>query len=273
MPTLLLVADYGSDSLATAEVLLAIQQHARVHFAHFTVASHTFNTIHTGFLASQLSHDLSPREASQTVLFLNTDPRTHNKNTLANAEGEPLFLAELRNGAVVISPNAGHSLSFLKREIIKLFEAVVPAEGSQFRSRDFFPQVIGAALGREHQKWIRSPIALERIPDPPSHPIVLHTDNYGNIKTSLTVSQLDQLGVKIGDLVSIQVPNQPVLRAKFAASIFDVEPGGVVLALGSSGQNGDCYLEIAVRFNGPGTTMAATRVGHPESGTPFDVEP
>lgn len=272
MSTLIFIPDYGSDSLATAEVLLAIQRHTHVAFSHVTVAARPFNTIHTGFVAFQLYTGLSPAQAQETVLFLNTDPRTHTKKPLALADGAPLYVAELRSGAVVVSPNAGYSLSFLKQEITKMYPAAIVAQGIQFRSRDLFPQIVAAALLRDYKTVIEPPVSVEIIPDISNDPMVLHTDNYGNIKTSLTISELNAIGVMQGDLVNIMLPKKNPLTVPLVASIFDGEPAVPVLAAGSSGKNGSRYLEIAVRYNGIGTSSAAELLGFPEPGTPIGIK-
>ena len=112
--SLIIIADYCIDALATAEVILAVQRHTKVPFPVVPVAARPFNTIHTGFLLDQLERSMSPMQARQNVFFLNTDPRTHQDRGIVDAEGAPLIAAFLRSGAVAIGPNAGSTFSFLR---------------------------------------------------------------------------------------------------------------------------------------------------------------
>lgn len=265
--TLILITDYASDTLARTEVILAIKRRIQKPLDfHFALAE-KFNTIHTGFLADQLRRSLTPKEAANTIFFLNTDPRTHTKTEIPEAGGALLLVAKLTNQSLVISPNAGYCLSFIKPKISELFTVKVPNKGTQFRSRDIFPKIIAQALDSRLVKSVLKPTSIKIIPDLPKHPFVLHIDNYGNIKTSITSSKLKELNLGWGDNIGITIKNKKVARAKITKNIFADKPGRLVLAPGSSGDPLNPYFELSVRTDGYKTRSASELLGHPWPGS------
>ncbi|KKU43225.1 MAG: hypothetical protein UX60_C0032G0015 [Berkelbacteria bacterium GW2011_GWA2_46_7] len=267
---LILIADYCTDSLAVAEVELAMKRNTKAPFSFTSVASRPFNTIHTGFLLDQLDRGLNPTEAKQTVFFLNTDPRTHTKEEMPKGDGSPLFLLTLKSGAVVISPNAGYCLSFIKNRTIKCEELTLDISGTQFRSRDIFPLAVAKALeGDVPTKWRRNE-SLESIPDLQKGHYVLHVDNYGNVKTSITRKELTELGFEFGDKVIITIEKNKVL-VSVLPSIFAGKPGSLVFAPGSSGDPTDPYCELSLRFNGEVKKSAGSSVNWPEPGAKLQI--
>jgi S-adenosylmethionine hydrolase len=83
----------------------------------------------------------------------------------------------------VIGVNAGYAFSFLKNAAEEIRYAAVPREGSQFRSRDLFPQAAAAiALGRPDA--LAEAVPPGDLPDPPASAIG-YVDGYGNIKTTI----------------------------------------------------------------------------------------
>ena len=100
----------------------------------------------------------------------------------ANA-GERLAFARLPTGVRVIGVNAGHAFSFVRDAADDLRWAAVPAAGSQFRSRDLFPQA-AAAIALGHPDALAETIDPGLIPDVPECAIA-YIDGYGNLKTTL----------------------------------------------------------------------------------------
>lgn len=269
MKTLIFIADYGTDALATAEVILAIRRAAQQPFEVQTVASRPFSTIHTGFLFDQLQRHLAVKQAKDTVLFLNTDPRIHTKRAIAAAAGAPLIGVKLRNGAIAIGPNAGYTFSFVKHDIRQLITLHAGNGGSQFRSRDTFPPFIARALSRTLGRGAHGGASRVAIPDLPQAPFVLHTDNYGNVKTSYTASNVAAARIAWGDAVTVAFAVGRRLTAKVLPNIFGGKPGELVFAPGSSGDARNPYFEFSVRFNGNPRKTAAVLLGFPDSGTTF----
>lgn len=264
--SLVFIADYGTDSLTTTEVLLALRPMVLEDFTPYLVATRPFNTLHTGFLLAQLQRQLSAKQARDTVFFLNTDPRLHTKERAIRAEGSPLLAAFLNNGSIVITPNAGHCLSFVKSNIRRLITLPVEVAGSQFRSRDLFPVVVAQALNEKLLEESGSTLELAVIPDLPNFPFVLHTDNYGNIKTSFTTFDFEKLGWKYGDWVDVKIGDSEIRRLHIAETIFTCEPGELVFAPGSSGERDNPYFECSLRFNGGIGDSAGRAFRSPEPG-------
>ncbi|MDO8622266.1 MAG: SAM-dependent chlorinase/fluorinase [bacterium] len=266
MRSLIFIADYGTDPLAVTEAMIAIRQHARATFSVDVVASRPFNTVHTGFLLDQLQRGFGA-DGTHAVFYLNTDPRTQTTAATVAAAGSPLVAAQLQNGAWVITPNAGHCLSFVRGAIARLAAIHVAADGSQFRSRDVFPRAVAAALDEALTPLLGSDLPLSTIPSLSDEPVVLHYDNYGNVKTSCTQRTLSALGCSWGDEVRVRIGGHE-FRVPMLQTIFADRPGRMVLAPGSSGDVGAPYFELSVRFSGDASVSAAAEFGWPEPGTP-----
>lgn len=268
MKSLIFIPDYGIDALAVSEVLESIRRSARAPFFVHTVPARPFNTIHTSFLLQQLSRVLDTAQAKETVFFLNTDPRTHTPKAVEAAQGSPLVAAFLKNQALVLSPNAGFCLSFIKDEIGKLYEVKVAADGSQFRSRDIFATVVAQALASDIVSLLGQELSpKETIPALPEGAFVLHADNYGNIKVFLQKDSLEKQGIREGDEVKVTIGEKTVSGIRVSSTIFTIPPGSIVLAPGSSGPKDNPYYELSVRFNGNVKQSAADIFGWPEPGT------
>src|ERR687885_1100887 len=79
-----------------------------------------------------------------TLNYHNVAPREDDEEAREHNEGERLAFARLPTGVRVVGVNAGHAFSFVRDVAEELRWAAVPAEGSQFRSRDLFPQAAAA---------------------------------------------------------------------------------------------------------------------------------
>lgn len=267
MKSLVFIADYGSDALATSEVLENIRRFAGAPFFVRIIASRPFNTIHTSFLLEQLHRGMDEYQVGQTVFFLNTDPRTHTKEVVQAAGGSVFVAAYLRGGAIVLTPNAGYCLSLIKNNIEKLVEIKVAADGTQFRSRDIFSSVVAKALAEDIDSFFENELSVEeKIPNVPSGVFLLHNDNYGNMKLFLQKKELVRQGIYEGDEIAVQVGQQRKENVCVASTIFTVLPGVMALAPGSSGPKDNPYYELSVRFNGDATQSAADTFGWPEPG-------
>jgi hypothetical protein len=89
----------------------------------------------------------------------------------------------LPTGVRVIGVNAGYAFSFVRDLAVELRWAAVAASGSQFRSRDLFPEAAGAiALGQPDT--LSEEIPRSDIPDVPSN-CIAYIDGYGNLKTTM----------------------------------------------------------------------------------------
>src|SRR5919109_4167056 len=157
-----IIADYGHGDLAFAEVVQRIKLHLPDAEPVLTPVP-PFATIAAGFCIAQLG--LNPAPVG-TIIYHNVAPREDDAEARANNAGERLAFARLPTGVRVVGVNAGHAFSFVRDAAEELRWAAVPAEGSQFRSRDLFPRAAAAiAVGQ--------PDALAEVVPPADIPDVL----------------------------------------------------------------------------------------------------
>src|SRR5919108_5749152 len=170
-----IIADYGQGDLAFAEVVQRIKIYLPDAEPVLTPVP-AFSTLAAGFCIAQLGLSEAP---PGTIIYHNVATRADEEGPRNSNAGERLSYARLPTGVRVIGVNAGYALSFVRDEAEKLRWAAAPAEGSQFRSRDLFPQAAGAiALGRPQA--LAEDINPADIPDIPSDRIA-YVDGYGNL--------------------------------------------------------------------------------------------
>src|SRR5687767_14773616 len=173
------VADYGHNDLAFAEVVQRLKTHLPDAEAVLTPVP-AFATLAAGFCVAQLGLNEAP---AGTLIYHNVAPREDDTDARRGNAGERLAYARLPTGVRVIGVNAGWAFSFVRDVVAELRWAAVPAEGSQFRSRDLFPQAAGAiALGRPEA--LANVVAPGDVPDVPAARVA-YVDGYGNLKTTI----------------------------------------------------------------------------------------
>jgi S-adenosylmethionine hydrolase len=220
-----LIADYGIGDPAFTEVTQRLNQKlpsAQIH----CLSVPPFSTLATGFWNAQLG--LNPG-APQRLIYHNCAPRQDNPEARFDNEGEGLTYVKLKNEVQVVGVLAGYTLSFLKKEALQINTIQVSRGGSQFRSRDVFPQA-AAAIALGDYSLLGETISPTQIPEPPSDRVVW-IDGYGNIKTTIPASSIDlplsaKVIVRVGDVVS---------DAIYSDGSFRVPEGTLAFAPGSSG--------------------------------------
>src|SRR3954467_2197196 len=196
-----IIADYGQGDLAFAEVVQRIKSFLP-DAEPVLVPVPPFATLAAGFCIAQLG--LNPAPAG-TLIYHNVAPREDDDEARRDNAGERLAFARLPTGVRVVGVNAGHAFSFVRDAAEELRWAAVAAEGSQFRSRDLFPQAAAAiALGAPDA--LAAPIDRAAIPDVPAARVA-YIDGYGNIKT--TVAH-DPGRFRSGAAVRIRIGDQEV---------------------------------------------------------------
>ena len=150
-----LIADYGHNDLAFAEVIQRLKRHLPDAEPVLTPVP-PFATLAAGFCVAPY--------------------------------------ARLPTGVRVIGVNAGWAFSFVRDAAEELRRAAAPSEGSQFRSRDLFPQAAGAiALGRPEA--LADAMGPGDVADVPEARIA-YVDGYGNIKTTIVSSRTSARSVR-----------------------------------------------------------------------------
>ncbi len=219
------IADYGPGDLAFAEVAQRIKHRLPDAEPLYTPVP-AFATLAAGFCVAQLGLNPAP---PNTLIYHNVAPRKDDEEARAGNEGERLAFARLPTGVRVVGVNAGYAFSFVREDADELRWASVPAEGSQFRSRDLFPEAAGDIVAGISGA-LADEIDPSEIPEVPNDRIV-YVDGYGNLKTTtkhgaLAISSGTVLGARIGDVER---------EATASDGSFEVEEGELAFAPGSSG--------------------------------------
>jgi len=254
-----LVADYGHADLAFAEVIQRIR--LWIPGAEPVPTSvPAFSTLATGFCIGQLGLNAAP---PGTLIFHNVAPRADNPGLRPENAGEPLAFGLLPGGVRVIGPQAGYTFSFIRDLAQELRWVSVTGDGSQFRSRDFFPKAAADILAGSPD-ILGERIGPGVIPDIPKSEIA-YIDGYGNLKTTIRRSEIpSRLGAEMQLRIGETVNN--VIRTD---EVFGVRPGQIAFSPGSSGwtnAKGEQirWMEIFLRGG-----SAWERFGRPEVGTPI----
>ncbi len=220
-----IIADYGFGDLAFAEVVQRIKFYLPDADPVLTPVP-AFATIAAGFCIAQLGLNDSP---AGTIIYHNVAPREDDEQARAGNAGERLAFARLSTGVRVIGVNAGYAFSFVRDAAEELRWAAVPSVGSQFRSRDLFPQAAAAiALGQPDA--IAEKIPPSDIPDVPQD-CIAYIDGYGNLKTTI---KHDASNVRDGSTGRVRIGDTEQ-EAIASDGSFAVEPGQLAFAPGSSG--------------------------------------
>lgn len=236
------IADYGggyTTDHAFAEV--------RNHFYRFdqerkirTVTEHpvyAFSTIETGFWVAQ---EGLHSEHKDLVIFSNTAPR--GDITWHGEDGQYFVCGLLDNGIPIFAVNAGYNLSFVKGRLKSLWQVKVPNIGTQFRSRDYYPEATMAILMGDMGK-IGVPVDINKIVDVPPFRLA-SIDGYGNLKTTIRKSHLKESILKSKNIrVTINGYSQQIINT-LTQSPLPTKSYDLCLVQGSSGGKSSNYLEI-----------------------------
>jgi S-adenosylmethionine hydrolase len=251
-----MIADYGVGDPAFAEViqkLILLKPEVTV----IPTSVPSFSTIATGFWTAQLA---MVNAVPGAIIYTNTAPRKDTSEKREQNEGERLLYAILKNGMKIVGVNAGYCFSFIKPFISELRIVNVANKGSQFRSRDFYPEaVIGISQG--HEQFVGAIMDPNNIPDIPMNRIAW-IDGYGNLKTTTRQSDIkfnpgQPIYVTLGDMKR---------TAYFTDGTFSVREGELAFAPGSTG-GADRFMEIFLRG-----LSAWKEFGKPEVETTFTFE-
>jgi S-adenosylmethionine hydrolase len=259
-----LICDYGPGDMAWSEVLSAFRRCLPPQTHTHLTSVRPFDTIATGFILAQLSmadENLRPKDL---MVFANTAPRKDNLKARVNNAGEGLLFLTLKNGVQCVVVNSGFSLSFVKEHIQELWSTKCEDAGSQFRSRDFFPPIVGMAVAGDYSFLDQKLDPLTAIEDPPSH-VIGYIDSFGNIKTTIRQNDPKISDLRPGDRVRVRIGGF-VRTATVATGSFNIMEGDLAFAPGSSGQS-NRFWEIFQRGG-----SAATEFGQPTTGSSIHIQ-
>lgn len=248
-----LVADYGAEDLAWAEVRQSLES-SLGELDMQTVVVPAFDTHAAGFCVAQLAL----RAKAGDIVYHNVAPRRE-----GGSEPEALLATKNSEGALIVGPGSGFSWSLLEEER-DLYELLPATNTSQFRSRDLFPAAIGEAVRklRKGPGGAANPLGEKSKFSPPAveEGVVLYTDGYGNIKTSWQKAPLPE---GTSGHISIQDKSAPI---SVAPGAFTTPEGDLCLLPGSSGPKEKPYWELFLRGG-----SAAEVLGRPPGGKKIEI--
>lgn len=235
------IADYGGGH-TTDHAFSEVRNHFLRFDTDFLIREVTehpvyaFSTIETGFwIAQEGLHS----EHRNLLIFSNTAPRG---DITWHGEKRQYFVCGLLdNGIPIFAVNAGYNLSFVKDRLKGLWEVDCPNTGTQFRSRDYYPEAAMSIIGGKTD-LIGKPVDISSIADIPKFHLA-SVDGYGNLKTTIKKSHLPDNVLKSRMLrVTINGYSHFVLNTLLpgvAGRVYDL-----CLLQGSSGGKQGNYLEI-----------------------------
>lgn len=253
-----LVMDYAPGDLACAEVISALtaQIPADYHWHITSVAS--FDTVSTGFVVAQLGLQSESRRPKDTLIYANCAPRKDRREARTNNEGEGFLYGVLSNGVRVMAVNSGYSLSFVREELTELWTLNVDTGGSQFRSRDNFPNLVGEAA-RGERGFLVERLDPSKVISPPPSSAVGYVDSFGNLKTTIRDGSPEVTSLKPGQRIMVTI-NDVEMAATVAAGSFNVQEGDIAFSPGSSGHERK-YWEVFQRGGSAWHTYRKPRPG------------
>ncbi len=247
MKKIVVVADWAADTLTNQEFQSSVEGYAKnPQDVHVSFVSSTPSTIHTGFLCMQLAYtEERLGRPNETVFFLNTDPRLQATHGIEAAQGAKFQIARLTSGVVICGVNAGYDYSFVKPQIEELFVYPDIDKGSQFRSRDTLSRIVAHLADYMEAEMQLEETHTHVIPDIQKGTYYVgHVDNFGNMKTTITVDDLKGLH-EIGEAVKVTIGTE-TREAKYVKHLFAAHPGELVVYPGSSGTIANPCLEVSV---------------------------
>lgn len=257
-PTIVIISDYGTGDAAFTEVMLQLRN-LLPNAELLPQSTPPFSTLNTGFWIAQVA--LTPN-LKNTYIYSNTAPRKEDITAQANNKGERLMYAKLKNGFEIIGVNAGYNFSFVKQYIEEFTIVNVENEGSQFRSRDFYPKAVAKMLKNDYS-FKGENASTSFIPDYPPN-VIASVDGYGNIKTTTRFSQVQHF--KPGERIMVTINSQTYMGT-YTDGMFAIQHGGVAFTPGSSGYD-DKFMELIYRGH-----SAHKLFGKPTVETIFEVKP
>lgn len=204
-----------------------------------------FSTLETGFWIGQ---EALHSEHPNLVIFSNTAPR--GDIAWKGQKEQPFICALLDNGIPVFAVNAGWNLSFIKHRIVGMWRVNVPNIGTQFRSRDQYPEATMRILNGDIS-LLSEVLNPTDIPDIPQYRVA-SVDGYGNIKSTIRFSQITE-EIRVFPVLRVTIGGKSNLVLNTLISGVQgkrtQKVGDLCMVDGSSGGKKDPFVEF-IRLNG-----------------------
>ncbi len=262
------VCDYESNGLEFGEI--SVQLHRHLDHPH-SVRIHptsvpSLDTMAVGFVTAQYA--FAPHDG-QMFIYGNAAPRRQSSKAANNNMDHGIKYVRLDNGVEIINVYSEYAFGFVKDHIVEFRDIDCPEGGSQFRSRDFFPERVARLINGD-RSVLTTELNVSDIPEIPNNEVAW-TDGFGNIKTTMRKSDLDAAGFSIGQKVQV-ILNGVSMLGVIAKGGFSVDRGVLAVNAGSSGYD-DPFVELFLRVHQMKEKTAAVRFDYPEGGTPFEIKP
>lgn len=261
-PYIKILTDYPRDDLASDEVQQALTtacaQHDVDAFNIDVGAIPGMNTVVAGFKTAQLA--LNSKLGFGHVIHTNCAPR---KNIISKeSKGEGVVLGILPNGVCLLTVSSGYSLApfynLIQSGQVQFFKTKIPDSGSQFRSRDYFPdatarlarhlQDVVAEKGEDYVakaittgsgkslvegfEYLGESVDENYFNELPQGS-VYYIDNFGNLKLNIDHDDLTQQ-YEPGTILSLCI-NDHLVEGVVGTAGFSQGEGIIALTRGSSG--------------------------------------
>lgn len=224
------------------------------------------DTAALGFVTAQYA--LAPFTGKR-VVYGNAAPRRDKSEAKKDNIDHGIKYARLKNGTEVVNVYSEYAFGFMKDQIVEFRDIDCPAGGSQFRSRDFFPERVARVMNGD-LSILTTELDINTIPDVEPNRVAW-TDGFGNIKTTTRASHLKNLGLKPGEKVQV-ILNGVNMIGVVAVGGFSVDRGVLAINFGSSGYD-DPFVELFLRVHHMSERTAAVRFNYPVGGTEFTIKP
>lgn len=262
------IDDYVSGGLEFAEIdtrlFSNIAEPEKVLIHDTSVPS--LDTMALGFVTGQLAY--ADTNGRRMVIYGNCAPRRTSDKARKNNFDHGIKYAKLKNGVEIINVWSDHAFGFVKKDIVEFRDINCPNSGSQFRSRDFFPLAVAKIINGDYSE-LGAQLPVEEIPDIPSN-MIAWTDGFGNMKTTMRMSDIKKLGLQPGDKVQVILNNVSMVGVVSIGG-FQVDRGVLAINAGSSGY-ADPFIEFFLRVHQISEKTAAVRFGYPTGATEFEIK-
>ncbi len=261
-----IIADYAPSGMEFGEInsklISYLQNPESVHIQETSVPS--LDTIAVGFVTAQYA--LAPQN-KRVVIYGNAAPRRRSQKAQKNNADNGIKYAKLKNGVEIINVDSEFAFGFIKDQIVEFKEIKSPNAGSQFRSRDFFPERVAKIINNDYSV-LGDDLNINHIPDIPNN-LVSWVDGFGNIKTTMRQSDLTQMGLKSGDKVNVRL-NGINMSGFVSIGGFAVDCGVLAINIGSSGYNNP-FIEFFLRVHNTNEKSASAIFDYPLGGDKFSI--
>lgn len=268
-PTLLhVVCDYAANGMEFGEISTRLQLHldaphgVRIH----PTSVPPLDTMAVGFVTAQYA--FAPRNG-KLVIYGNAAPRRDKNQAKKDNSDNGIKYVRLDNDVEIINVYSEYAFGFVKDHIVEYRDIDCPNGGSQFRSRDFFPERVARLINGDRSVLTKK-LDIKSIPEIPNN-LVAWTDGFGNIKTTMRRADLQKRGFKNGQKVQV-ILNGVSMLGVIAEGGFAVDRGVLAVNAGSSGYDNP-FIELFLRVHHMREKTAAVRFDYPEGGTPLEIKP